>query len=461
MTEEAKNILIGMFIIVACTIFVYVLLFLHPSTGDAAKIVRVRFANINKVSVGTRVTLAGRPIGEVIKISTVQQARTDRELDRGPVYLYELTLGIDSYAIIYDSDRIAIHTAGLLGERSIAIIPQRRTNGVPSREIGANDILYAQDDNSVEETISGIGALTKKAEKTLEGVIDLMDNNNEDLNRTLKSFHNSLGQLEQTLKRANDLEMIDSIDEAFQNVSKTADQFYAQLKIMNQHGLWENTSALAENLQDITKAMNQPETISNIVYRLDELSEGLVRLEDLVTSSWGKVDRTLDDFSLAAENTRKISEDSISIADQLRQTSEAIGKGEGTLGKIVADEGLYLRGVSILNKIETLMDDVNHYGLLFHLDRGWQRQRTKKMNELHELKTASEFRNYFEEEIDLITTALSRVTMLMQHAQTQHVDNELMENRDFTKVFADLLRKVEGLEASLKLYNQRLIQSEG
>ena len=126
MTEEAKNILIGAFVIVACTIFVWVLLFLHPSSGDAAKTIHVRFDNINKVSIGTRVTLAGRPVGEVISIKTVKQARSDRGRKRGPVYLYELTLGIDSHATVYDSDRISIHTAGLLGERSIAITPQRR-----------------------------------------------------------------------------------------------------------------------------------------------------------------------------------------------------------------------------------------------------------------------------------------------------------------------------------------------
>jgi phospholipid/cholesterol/gamma-HCH transport system substrate-binding protein len=63
MPDQAKNILIGIFVIVACAIIVFVLMFLHPSVGDESRLLRVRFANIDKITLGTRVNFAGKPVG--------------------------------------------------------------------------------------------------------------------------------------------------------------------------------------------------------------------------------------------------------------------------------------------------------------------------------------------------------------------------------------------------------------
>ncbi|MDP1880257.1 MAG: MlaD family protein, partial [Parachlamydiaceae bacterium] len=78
MGAAIKNILIGVFVILAVCVIVFMLLFLHPSVGDNAKTLRVRFADIDKVNIGTRVTYAGRPVGEVVSITELPDARTSR-----------------------------------------------------------------------------------------------------------------------------------------------------------------------------------------------------------------------------------------------------------------------------------------------------------------------------------------------------------------------------------------------
>ena len=92
MLDQQKNILIGIFVIVAIAIFSYILLFLHPSVGDEGQTLRVRFANIDKVNVGTRVLFGGRPVGEVVSIQEVQNARDPSLLRDDKVYIYELVL---------------------------------------------------------------------------------------------------------------------------------------------------------------------------------------------------------------------------------------------------------------------------------------------------------------------------------------------------------------------------------
>src|SRR5947209_20418902 len=96
MAASIKNILIGIFVLTAIGIIVFMVLFLHPSVGDNAKTLRVRFTDIDKVNVGTRVTFAGRPVGEVVSIQELPDARTNRISKNGDIYVYELVLKVDS-----------------------------------------------------------------------------------------------------------------------------------------------------------------------------------------------------------------------------------------------------------------------------------------------------------------------------------------------------------------------------
>jgi phospholipid/cholesterol/gamma-HCH transport system substrate-binding protein len=109
-----------------------------------------------------------------------------------------------------------------------------------------------------------------------------------------------------------------------------------------------------------------------------------------------------------------------------------------------------------MNKSETLLNDVNHYGLLFQYNKQWQKSRTKKANFLKALDTPQEFRNYFEGEVDSMTTSLGRLTELMERAGGDE-RMKIAQSDAFKRNFASLMRQVQGLTDSLKLYNEGLI----
>lgn len=368
MQDQGKNLLIGVFVLAAVAIVVFILLFLHPYTGDEGQVLHVRFTDIDKVNVGTRVLFAGKPVGEVVKI-TENSAALDRRVSlKGDVYIFELTLAIDSGIKVFSSDQIYLQTAGLLGEKSVAIDPQPAKPGQELHLITKDEIVYAEQIGTVEQTFNEI--------KTLAAKFDVL----------LDTIQNVFGELKD-------------------------------------RKMWENIANTAENLSEFT---------GNLV------------------DSWKEIEESINNIAKTSANTRDI--------------SDKVVMGEGTIGKLFVKDDMYLRLTSLLSKGETVFDDINHYGLLFQNDKGWQRLRARRLNLMNQLSTPQEFRNFFNDELNQIQTSLSRVSQVMEKSAECTISNNmnqcLSENPEFNKVFSELLRKVGVLEESIKLYNNEIIKHE-
>jgi phospholipid/cholesterol/gamma-HCH transport system substrate-binding protein len=404
MSNYIKNILIGIFVLAAIGLIVFMLLFLHPSVGDSAKTLIVRFADIDKVNVGTRVTYAGRPVGEVVSIKEIPEAHRDRSEKNGEVYVYELTLKVDSSVDVFNSDEIVLRTSGLLGERNIEITPLPQKVGEKLEKI-ENQVVYAAQTGSVEETLKHFGELSKKFELVLDDVHTLL-----------------------------------------QDVQKE--------KIV------EKISSSITNIEGITDTLNQPKKLNrildNIVTLTDEVNrtwktvdktvENLYHLSERANASWNTVDSTLHEVYATAAKANQ-------IVGHIRQ-------GRGTVGKIVMNEELFLRLKSLLHKGETTMNNINTYGILFQLDKRWQRLQAQRMNLLKRLASPEAFASYFENEMNQISSSLSQVTMILN--ESDYCAEPLMYHPCFTQRFSELLKGIEHMEESMKMYNEQVVeQAEG
>ncbi len=324
MNEKMKNILVGLFTTSAVTIAIAMILFLEPKIGDGKKTLRVRFANISGIVVGTRVAFAGKPVGEVLHIREIPDARQYPD-SLGRVYFYELTLKTDSSVEVYDTDEIALRSLGLMGEKSIAILPKAGA----SPTLITHQIIYANSVDPLENTFTQMTKVANRIEEAAGHLDSWFLVNRDALTDVVKTAHGAMSGLEDSLRK--------------------------------------------------------------------------------------------------------------------------IASGQGTIGRLVARDDFYLHLSSILSKAETLMNDINHYGILFQYDKHWQRSRMKRANILKSLETPQEFRCYFEQEIDSITTSLGRIASLMEKV------NETEESRLlFKKEFASLLKNVQSLTDSIKLYNEEL-----
>lgn len=387
MIDQTKNFMIGIFVVAAISLIVFIILFIHPTVGNEGKTMKVRFSNIDKVNVGTRVTFGGKPVGEVVEIREIIDQANPRPSYNGVVYVYELTLAMDSSVDVYNTDEVSLRTSGLLGDKSVNITPLPPKKGQIVKPVSGNEIIYASEGGSVEDTLKEFRELSDKFEKALDGVITTLND-------------------------------------------------------VKESRLVYNFSGTFANLKNITRSLNEPKKWHNILDNVESVTRSAV-------NSWPKVDETLNNLSKASENAHVITKNGIEIVDTVRG-------GRGTFGKIVMTDDLYLQLSSILSKGETIMNDVNHYGVLFHLDKNWQRLRARRVNLLQKLCTPQEFRNFFNDEVDQISTALARVNMIIEESGSFECQQCLISNFEFSKVFSELLRRTEEIEENLKLYNTQL-----
>lgn len=397
--SATKNILIGIFVLLAFCVIVFILLFLHPSVGDNGRILHVRFTDIDKINVGTRVTFAGLPVGEVISIKEIPEARTSRSEHNGEIYIYELTLEVDSSVKVYNTDMIYIRTSGLLGERNIEIDPQPLHLN-EKLELIDNTIIYAEPSASVESTLKQFGTLSNKIEVVLD------------------NFNGALQDIKKN-------EIIPKLGQA------------------------------TSNIVDITNALNQPEKWHRTI-------DNIVTLAEDARKSWTTVDKTIHNFQTFSVNLNKTGETADKAFNNFNTASEEFKNmmlyarsGKGNIGQFFMNDDIYLRFKSILNKGSTLVDDMKQYGLLFQHSKGWQRANARRMNLANRLSSPDRFANYFDDGVDQISTSLSNVCVVLNENGTN--PGELMENPDFKQKLAELMKKVETLEEALKMYNEQMI----
>lgn len=316
MPEASKNIAIGSLVALALGLILWVLLFLHPSFGDGNFRLHVRFSDIEKINIGTRVTYAGRAVGQVVQITQVPEEERTASVNPEAIYIYDLTLAIDSHIPLYDSDEITVGTSGLMGERFISVIPRRPKNH-KATPIAFNEVIYSTKAPSMDDAFAQVGKVTE-------------------------SIASAARQFEQTMAQAHEL------------IAKVAE-------------------------------------------------------------------------------------------------------GEGSLGKLLVSNDFYFKTSGLIGKLDVLMNDVNHYGVLFHLDKGWQRDRRRRIEELAALQNPKQFRSFINEEMYKITMAISRLSMALDKAQNEAADDTpLVANADFARTFNDLLGQVQDLQGTLKTYSIEL-----
>lgn len=415
MNESAKNALIGFFIIAASSLAIWMLLFLHPSVGDGKQKLHVRFSYINQVAVGTRVTYAGLPVGQVAHIEELSAQEMRTKVDSlGRIYVYELTLAIDSTIKVYKSDTISLETSGLLGEKSIDITPKATKNGEPLVLIPAGQILYAQSVSSIESAFSQVEKVGKQVTETLDIVSTFFAQNSSNLSRG-----------------------IEGIADTFESASHL-------LEVAEKRDMMDQTANLIDNLSDITAALNDPEALHAIVQNIATLSQTFAERSQELSQTIVNIDAMTADGAEAMKN--------------FAQITGTIAAGKGTIGRFIESDDFYLNVVSMMGKVDTLLNDVNHYGILFHLNKGWQRTRMQRAQALSELSSPEQFKRYLNEEVDTVSTALARIQLLLEKAASKKDKEKILKSDVFKRDFVELMQSVQNLDTILKLYTEQLVE---
>ena len=256
MSDKFKNVLIGLFVLMGIAIIVGIVLFLQPSVGDGKKTLNVRFSNISGINTGTRVTLAGKPMGEVYKIAKVADAREHKTDEYGKIYFYQLELKVDSSVEVYENDVIAIQTTGLMGEKSIGITPKASKKGV---RLITDEIIYAKSVDSFENTAQQIALLSDKAETTF-------DNFNHWFDKNSKNFTIAVSAISNLLNDVDEQKVVSSLHQSINSFNKSINYINHGLKLAEENNSFEKLNMLVDNLATTTQSLNDIKgTIGKII----------------------------------------------------------------------------------------------------------------------------------------------------------------------------------------------------
>jgi phospholipid/cholesterol/gamma-HCH transport system substrate-binding protein len=229
MSDSGKAFWLGLFIIIALALVAWLILFLKPSVGDGRVTLTVRFSNIDKISKGTLVTFGGKQVGEVIKIREIPNPREAPADAFGNLYIYELKLKVDSSVQVYTYDEIIFATSGLLGEKSIAIIPRAPPPGALAARNVTGETLFARSTDKFEETLHTLTNVAGSFSDALEEVSIFIETNNQNFNQALKSLSSAGNEIHTFLKKANETDILKRFATATDNVKIAmvkADDFF-------------------------------------------------------------------------------------------------------------------------------------------------------------------------------------------------------------------------------------------
>ncbi len=379
MGDQIRNMLVGLLMIAACAFTISLILFLKPSIGDGKKSYTVLFSNINGINEGTRVMFAGKPVGEVVSIEELPEARKQKADSTGRLYVYQLKLRVDSSVTIYNTDEVGIQTSGLLGEKSIAIIPKLTPKGVVPKPVGKEPI-YAHSTDPIESAFNELSGLATSMESTFTYLNGWLNEHGKVMADAIYSFKSTMDEAEKSLATINQTEVIPAAKRAICNFSSAMERIHNSIKEMQEGHFFGNANTIVQD----------------------------------------------------------------------------IAKGKGTIGKLITEDKMYLQFSSLLSKGNTLMNDINQYGILFHLNKTWKRERLQKITLLDSLNSPQSFHSYFQDQVDDINMAMSRISMLIDKAENSTMREQILGNKKFSHDFAELLRDVDQLADNLKLYNEQL-----
>jgi len=115
----------------------------------------------------------------------------------------------------------------------------------------------------------------------------------------------------------------------------------------------KNASQLSSDLASLLKK-SKPKIDKSV----DDLQHASSELRKMVDQNKPKLETTLDDFSHASNNLVKITSTLEDLSTSLKNLSEKVEKGQGTLGQLVNDTTLYQDLKKTTRSIDELIDDI-------------------------------------------------------------------------------------------------------
>jgi phospholipid/cholesterol/gamma-HCH transport system substrate-binding protein len=297
MGETSKNLIVGAFVLAACALVMWTLLRLQPRVGDQGKELHALFSDINKINIGTGVNYAGRPVGEVVAIIPVEDPRTAKADPEGRLYVYEVVMKIDSSVQLFDSDLVTVATSGLLGEKSIALIPRRPKEGQEPQPVD-DRVLLADSSDALDTVVRQVGSLAQDIGKTFGELGTFLQDNKAEFHIAIDEFGKTLASIRQAVEQMDD-------EQLFQNLPQAVASLKSILHAADQPEQIEsavcNISEISCNLNTVMQRVERGEGTIGALLQRDELYQ---KINDLVEQADRAIE-SINRYGLLFHNNKR------------------------------------------------------------------------------------------------------------------------------------------------------------
>lgn len=341
MTNNKNKSLFSSFIFIVIGIIAVIFLITNVrsmSNGNYNFNIKVMLTSAENIFSGTYVTYAGKTIGKVSKIDYHPLIGPD-----GTQYYYEATITICNKIKIKDNDTISSNTNGILGEKVLNISPSSEKSSIVKK----NHRMFSKSDKSIKDATNSAVLLVDKANSTISSVQTIMEQNSENIKQSInniKYISEYINDLSKNFKEQNIVSHIALINKTVDLLTKNMQE---ALNTLNSRDAWSNISSILENIKSISDSVsaivsdcneNDKKTIINMIANFSEL---LMHINQSINNH--------DNKSL--------------------------------IYYILKNGELYEKTLEVLARINSLVYDINKYGVFFTSSRSWQRERLNNLKQ--------------------------------------------------------------------------------
>ncbi len=317
---EAK---VGIFVLLAIVVFAYFSIrigTLGIMGEEDGYTVTATFDTIAGLENRAPVLYAGVRVGEVQSI----------ELVGGKA---KVTLKLDSGVQIPADAKAAVGSQGLLGEKLLEI--KGGTQDAPKIQEG--DSLVGSEPVSVDQLVSSINSIGQDIKAVTDSFRDVLGT--EKGKTGLQKIFDNIEELSYELKDivASNSEDFSQIVDNMEKLSKNLDD----LVTMNK----DSIGASVNNFESITSELDDklPKVLNSLADLLDSTSQ-------VLKQNQGDVDESLDNLRVASNHLEE-------TLRSFREISGKIEKGEGTIGKLVAEDDVHDNLNNALVSLNSTLDE--------------------------------------------------------------------------------------------------------
>lgn len=313
MRKYTTEFWVGLFTLVSLVIALYMVF----RTGDLrldrepGYKVFALFPDVAGLDVGDTVRVAGVRVG---KVETIQL-----EANQGRVLF-----SVDHRVALYEDATAQVGTYGLLGDRYIEIDPGHST--LPRVEPGGeiHTAVSPEELDALVAKLSEVATDIKAVTQTMKNVLGGAEGE-EALREILTNTRNLSKELVQTVR---------DNQEEFRQITHQVASLTRQMQEM-----------VSENRDAVNRTLSaMPDTAENV----REITEEARRL---ISDHYDDIAETLENLKVASNQL----EASLKAIEEL---STQVNAGEGTLGKLIHDDALYVEATSTLREARNLIEDL-------------------------------------------------------------------------------------------------------